>query len=159
MKVDDTYEARQHDQDSNSDYPVDAEIAREQATEVGPISVMYRALRDYVEVTTEQLELSSFELRKRHRMLDSLPIRTDGVLEARLAPQNKPKGCAICPPALRGSVVWKTHALAYLGVARTTSRLQLTWYWSGTTSMITKAVRSCEICQAAKHGGTKGAQE
>ena len=44
----------------------DAELAKEQATGVGPVSVIYRALRDHVEVTTEQLEQGSFELRKLH---------------------------------------------------------------------------------------------
>ena len=62
------------------------------------------------------------------------------------------------PPSFRGSTVWKTHALVHSGVARTTSRLQLTWYWPGMTTMIRKAVKSCEVCQAAKHGGTKGFQ-
>ena len=105
----------------------DAELAKEQATGVGPVSVIYRALRDHVEVTTEQLEQGSFELRKLHWMLDSLRITTDGVLEARLALQGKPRWCAICPSLFRGSVVWKTHALTHTEVARTTSRLQLTW--------------------------------
>ena len=125
---------------------------------MGPVSVIYRALRDHVEVTTEQLEQGSFELRKLHWMLDSLRITTDGVLEARLALQGKPRWCAICPSLFRGSVVWKTHTLTHSEVARTTSRLQLTWYWPRMTTMIRKAVRSCEICQAAKHGGTKGPQ-
>ena len=75
----------------------DAELAKEQATGVGPVSVIYKALRDHVEVTTEQLEQGSFELRKLHRMIDSLRINTDGVLEARLALQDKPRWCAICP--------------------------------------------------------------
>ena len=136
----------------------DAELAKEQATGVGPDSVIYKALRDHVEVTTEQLEQGSFELRKVHRMLDSLRINTDGVFKARLVLQKKPRWCAICPPSFRGSVVWKTHALAHSGVTKTTSRLQLTWYWAGMTTMTRKAVRSCEVCQAAKHGGTEGPQ-
>ena len=78
----------------------DAELAKEQATGVGPVSVIYQALRDHVEVTTDQLEQGSFELRKLHRMMDSLRINTDGVLEARLALQDKPRWCAVCPPLL-----------------------------------------------------------
>ena len=79
--------------------------AREQATGVGHVSVIYRAIREHVEVTAEQLAQDSVELRKLHRMLDTLQIRTDDVLETRLAPQTKPRWCVICPPSFRGSVV------------------------------------------------------
>ena len=58
----------------------------------------------------------------------------------------------------RSSVIWRTHTLAHSGVARTTNRLQLTWYWPGMTAMTRRIIRSCEVCQAAKHGGTKGPQ-
>ena len=75
-----------------------------------------------------------------------------------IARQGQPRWCAICPPSLRGNVVWKTHTQTHSGVARTTSRIQLTWYWPGMTAMIRRTVRSCEICQAAKHGGMKGPQ-
>ena len=34
----------------------DIELAREQATEVGPVSIIYRAQRDHIEVTAEKLE-------------------------------------------------------------------------------------------------------
>ena len=91
--------------------------------------------------------------------MDSLRIRADGVLEARVAPQNKPRWCAICPPSFRSSVIWRTHTLVHSGVARTTSLLQLTWYWPGMTAMTRRIIRSCEVCQAAKHRGTKGPQE
>ena len=40
------------------------------------------------------------------------------------------------PSLIRGRVVWKTHTLAHSEVARTISRLQLTWYWPGITAMI-----------------------
>ena len=76
----------------------DAELAKEQATGVGPVSIIYQALRDHVEVATDQLEQGSFELRKLHRMMGSLRINADGVLEARLALQDRPRWCAICPP-------------------------------------------------------------
>ena len=62
------------------------ELAREQATGAGPVSIIYRALRDHIEVTAEQLEWNSLQLRKLHKMMDSLRIRADGVLEARLPP-------------------------------------------------------------------------
>ena len=64
----------------------DIELAREQATGVGSVSIVYRALRNHIEVTAEQLEWNSLELRKLHKMMDSLRIWADGVLEARLPP-------------------------------------------------------------------------
>ena len=136
----------------------DAELAKEQANGVGPVSTIYQAIEGQVAVTAEQLEQGSGELRRLHRMMGSLRIRKDGVLEARTARQGQPRWCAVCPPSLRGNVVWKTHTQTHSGVARTTSRIQLTWYWPGMTAMIRRTVRSCEICQAAKHGGMKGPQ-
>ena len=136
----------------------DAELAKEQAAGMGPVAVIYQALLNDKEVTEEQLELGSAELRRLHQQRDSLRLRTDGVLEARVAPQGKPRWCAVCPPSLRGSVIWRTHVLVHSGVARTTSRLQLTWYWPGMTSLIRRIIRSCEVCQTAKHGGAKAAQ-
>ena len=46
----------------------DIELAREQATGVGPVSIIYRAQRDHIEVTSEQLEWNTLELRKLHKM-------------------------------------------------------------------------------------------
>ena len=64
----------------------DAELAKEQAAGMGPVAVIYQALLNDREVTEEQLELGSAELRRLHRQRDSLRLRTDGVLEARVAP-------------------------------------------------------------------------
>ena len=49
----------------------DIELAREQATGVGPVSIIYRAQRDHIEVTSEQLEWNSLELRKLHKIMNS----------------------------------------------------------------------------------------
>ena len=73
------------------------------------MSVIYKALRDHVEVTLEQFEQGCTELKKLYKIMDSLRIRADGVLEARVAPQNKPRWCAICPLSFRSSVIWRTQ--------------------------------------------------
>ena len=83
----------------------DTELAKEQATGVGLASVIYKALRDQVEVTPEQLEQGCTKLRKLYWIKDSWRIRANGVLEARVAPQNKPRWCAICPPSFSRSVI------------------------------------------------------
>ena len=41
----------------------DTELAKEQATGVGPVSVIYKALQDQVEVTPEQLEQGCTKLK------------------------------------------------------------------------------------------------
>ena len=46
----------------------DIELAREQATGVGAVSIIYRVLRNHIEVTSEQLEWNTLELRKLHKM-------------------------------------------------------------------------------------------
>ena len=74
-----------------------------------------------------------------------------------MAPQGHARWCAICPPAMQKTTIWQTHALAHSGVGRTTSCLQLIWYWPGLTSTFRRLIKSCEVCQAAKHGGTKTA--
>lgn len=50
----------------------------------------------------------------------------------------------------------QTHTLARIGIGRTLSRLQLTWYWPGMTAEVRRVVRSFEVCQAAKHGQIRG---
>ena len=56
-------------------------------------------------------------------------------------------------------MVWHTHDLAHSGAGRTLSRLQLTWYWPGMTAEVRQVVRTCEVCQAAKQGGTRATGE
>ena len=45
--------------------------------------------------------------------------------------------------------------MAHSGVNRTTKRLQFDWYWPGMMADVRRTIHSCEICQAAKSGGTK----
>ena len=44
--------------------------------------------------------------------------------------------------------------MAHSGISRTLGRIQLAWYWPGMTAETRGVVRSCEVCQAAKKGGT-----
>ena len=136
----------------------DTELAKEQASGKGLVAVMYKALQDRIEVMAEQLESGSAKLRRLHRMRDSLRLRPDGVLETRVAPHGKPRWCAVCPPALRIHIVWTTQAVDHSSVARTISRLQMTWHWPGMMSLVRRMAKSCEVCQVAKHGITKGTQ-
>ncbi|XP_067945573.1 uncharacterized protein [Watersipora subatra] len=130
-------------------------LARTQATGQRPVAIMYYTIATEEKVPAEHLEVGSRELDILHHMRGSLRIRQDGVLEARVAPQGHARWCAICPSAMRETMVWQTHAYAHSGMGRTISRLQLTWYWPELTSTVRRLVKSCEVCQATKHGGTK----
>ncbi|XP_067944535.1 uncharacterized protein [Watersipora subatra] len=99
----------------------------------------------------EHLEVGSRELDILHHMQGSLRIQQDGVLEARVALQGCARRCAICPPA-------KQETLAHSVVGRATSRFQLTWYWPGLMFTVRRLIKSCKVCQAAKHRGTKAAR-
>ena len=48
--------------------------------------------------------------------------------------------------------------MVHSGIVRTLRRIQLTWYWPGLTAQVRRLVQTCEICQTAKHGGTKDPQ-
>ena len=77
----------------------DAELAQEQASGAGPVAVIYQALQNGVEITDEQLESGSAELKKLHKIRDSLRVRPDGVLEARVAPHGKPRWWTYSTPS------------------------------------------------------------
>ena len=63
------------------------------------------------------------------------------------------------PPAMGETTVWQTHALAHSEVGKMIGRLQLTWFCPGLASTVRRLIKSCELCQAAKHGGTKRSEE
>ena len=49
------------------------------------------------------------------------------------------------------------HVVVNYEGGRMASRLQLTWHWSGLTPSVRRLIKSCEVCKAAKHKGTKTA--
>lgn len=46
------------------------------------------------------------------------------------------------------------HRLVHSGIGKTLARVQLNWYWPGMTGEVRRVVRSCEVCQVEKSGGT-----
>ena len=136
---------------------VQSDLKELQMTGSSSVAVMYRSIQTKTELTSEEISTGNVELRKLNKQRESLRIRPDGILEIRVAPQDKPRWCVVCPPATRRTVIWKTHCLSHSGVNRTINRLQLTWYWPGMTAEVRRTVKSCEKCQVAKHGGTKAA--
>ena len=50
------------------------QLAQEQASEAGPVAVVYRALQDRLAVTAEQLKPGSAEIKKLHWLKDLLSL-------------------------------------------------------------------------------------
>ena len=119
-----------------------------------PVAVMYKALLSEEPLTNKQLGLGSRELRQLNQRRHAMRVGEQGLLEIRICVQNKARWCTICPTQLRKTVIWQAHTLAHSGMNRTLSRIQLAWYWPGMTAEVRRVVKNCEVCQAAKGGGT-----
>ena len=117
------------------------------------VGIIYNAVRTQTELTEEEVQGGSTELRILHQLFNSLRIRKDGVLEVRLHLQHRARRVILCPRQARETVIWDSHLQAHVGVHKTTERVRLTWYWPGMTADIRRAIKTCEICQVAKHGG------
>ncbi|XP_067937159.1 uncharacterized protein [Watersipora subatra] len=70
------------------------QLARPQSEGNSVLAIMYRALESHTEVPSKQLELGSQELRVLHSRRESLRIRQDGVMEARVALHGQTRWCA-----------------------------------------------------------------
>ena len=130
------------------------ELVKLQSEGETPLAVMYRLIRDGGELGAEQKDLGNTELRQLYQRRHALRINPKSILEIRVCPQGRARWCTVCPAALRRTIIWQTHEMAHSGSSRTLSRIQLTWYWPGMTAEVRQVVRSCEVCQAAKSGGT-----
>ena len=117
------------------------------------VAQIYKAVQQQTELVEADVQRGSTELRILHRMFSSLRLRPDGVLEARINTQNKIRWSVVCPPQIRETVIWDVHLQAHIGVHKTTERIRLNWYWPGMTADVRRAVKTCEQCQVAKHGG------
>ena len=131
------------------------ELQRDPTTDLGKI---YQAVQTEQAVDAEALQAGSRELNKLNQMIDSMKIRPDHTLVLEVAKQERKVECLIAPRSIRQSLIWEVHKQAHAGIQRTTSRLQLNWYWPGMTVDIRAVVSTCEICQMAKDGGTAQAK-
>jgi transposase InsO family protein len=116
----------------------------------GDLGKIYQAVHDKVILPDREIQLGSWELQRWHKMIGNLRIRDDGILEVRLG-LSRPQWVTACPQSIRKTVIWETHSLAHQGIDRTTKRLLMHWYWPGATAEVRRQVRSCEVCQSAKH--------
>ena len=76
-------------------------------------------------MTPEKLQLGGTELKRLHARREALRIRPDGILEIHLVVNQKARWCVIWPPSIHKTVIWETHGLAYAGINRTESAVDL----------------------------------
>lgn len=68
----------------------------------------------------------------------------------------------VCPRNLTPLVIGKIHLQHHAGSNRTYQKIKKQWYWPGMFSQILIAIKTCEVCQVAKHSnhpesiGTRG---
>ena len=96
------------------------------------------------------VETVSSELRRLAALVPHLAVK-DRVLQLQSHEGARDKWLTVCPEALRVPLIWETHKLGHTGISRTIQRIKLHWYWPGMTGSIRRTVRTCEVCQAAKH--------
>ena len=130
------------------------ELKKLQNERQSPVAMMYRALASGEPLTEEQLSLGSRELRQLNQRRHAMKIDEQDLLAIRVCIQEKARWCTLCPVPLRKTVIWQAHNMAHSGINRTLGRIQLAWYWPGMTAEVRRVVKSCEVCQAAKGGGT-----
>ena len=122
-----------------------------QAEIPGTIAEIYQVVKNQTEMTREQVQMRSREFQTLYNQRDAMTLSGEGILEIALSINHRTKKVLVCPQAMRHKIVWDTHRLAHAGIMKTLARIRLDWYWPGMTTEIRRLLRTCEICQAAKH--------
>jgi transposase InsO family protein len=128
------------------------ELAEAQQCSPSDVAEVYKHVKEGKDIPEEIISQSGMELKQLAAIRNRLHIGDDGVLVADLQIGRRRRLCAVCPSHWRRDVIWNTHKLAHQGMNRTLWRLKLDWYWPGMTTDVRRQVRTCGICQAAKHG-------
>jgi len=128
-----------------------AELVAMQKTGPSAVATIYRYVADGTDIPREALEGQSAEFRKLASLRECLSLRGQ-VLVLRTIVCGRARFVGVCPVGLRSTVIWSTHELLHGGVARTCGRIRLNWWWPGMRSEVRRTVRTCGVCQAAKHG-------
>ena len=126
------------------------QLARTQACDAGYVTIVYDAVLRSRELPQDLLQRSGAELATLARLVPSMFIDEQDVLRVRLGDRRTP---ALCPPRWREELVWLVHRQAHAGAAAVVRRLRLSWFWPGMVRHVRRQLRTCETCQAAKHGG------
>lgn len=129
---------------------ISSQIPKLQQTEWTDIKLLYEAVLKDKLLTPAVIDLGSNELKKL-APLQHLCRVDNHTLQIRLQQNNRIIWVAICPYNLRSLLIEKTHTKHHSGINRTYKRIKTTAYWPGMTGDITKAIKSCNVCQAAEH--------
>ena len=130
-------------------------LAQDQQSCKGAVAIIYQVIKQDTELLKETLERGSVELKQLYKMRGSMMINSERILEVRLVENQQEKWRVVCPEISRNVVIWTTHRQAHSGMSRTTNRIKMTWYRPGMTADIHCVIRTQEICQMAKSGGSK----
>ena len=95
------------------------------------------------------------ELKTLSKMRDFMSIDEQGILKVTVTDRNNRVSRTLCPIKWRTDVVQAAHLQAHLGINKTIQRIKLNWFWPNMTSEVRRFVKSCEICQKSKKGGTR----
>jgi hypothetical protein len=113
-------------------------------------AVMIQHVKEGTTLTAQELGQASPELKRLSEVMPFMRMQ-GGTLQVELRVGNRKRWCCVCPTPLRQSVIRETHRLHHSGINKTLQRVRMTWYWPGMVAEVRRTVRSCEICQAAKH--------
>ena len=134
------------------------ELATRQQLPGTAVAAIYKAVQEGRAIEDEEVGCGGLELKKLAKLLPVMHVRQDGVLMVRVPTTNRSIYCAVCPPIQRSEVIWTTHRQAHVGMSKTIKKLQLVWYWPGMTADVRRLLKTCEVCQLAKHGGLETTQ-
>ena len=108
------------------------------------------AIETRTPIPRTEIDAGSSELKKLAEQLHL--CRVEGsILEYRTTENDRARWVTVCPTNLRPVAIQKVHTQHHSGVNRTYKRLRMNWYWPGMTGDVRRLIKTCEICQAAKH--------
>ena len=115
------------------------------------VATMYERIKSHRPLSTSELTLAEPELKKLSEYYSRMSINQEQLLIIERSHNNRRLTAVVCPPQIRESVIWDVHKQDHAGISRTTSRIKLKWFWPGMTNQVRRSIKTCEVCQLAKH--------
>lgn len=139
-------------------------LQSELSKEVGPLqrregsltATLIQLLEAGETPTPAQIEQGNHDFKKLCSLFSLLRLK-EGILQIKTNLNQRSVWCIVCPTELRPVIIRDVHTQHHSGINKTYQRIKLQWYWPGMVPTIRRAVRSCEVCQAAKNSNTQPA--
>lgn len=129
------------------------ELAKQQRAAGTDTATIIRCVEDGTTLTSNELDQASHELKRLNALLPFMRLQQQA-LQAEVIVGRRKRWCTICPVTFRQPVIWEIHQSHHSGINKTLRRIRMTWYWPGMVADVRRMVRTCEVCQAAKHSRT-----